>query len=137
GQSCSHTLLTGNRQAYADYRALTRLAVDGNRAAVLLDKLLDGGQAETGAEAFGAEQRLEYARQYIGCYSWCRIAHGNFKLVRNSRCYTDLVLSPSARGALLDGLHRIIDQIDDHATEPVGVKIDNAVGRGQVPLKQD
>ena len=66
---------------------------------MLLDKLLDGGQPETSAEAFGAEQRLEYARQYIGRYSWSGITHSNFKLVGNSRRYADLVLSRSARGA--------------------------------------
>lgn len=65
---------------------------------MLLDKLLDGGQPETGAEAFGAEQRLEYARQYIGRYSWSGITYSNFKLIGNSRRYTDLVLSRSARG---------------------------------------
>src|SRR5229473_2078797 len=42
---------------------LSDLAVDRDRAAVLVDDLLDGRKSQPGAEAFRAEQRLEDAGQ--------------------------------------------------------------------------
>src|SRR5579884_2636659 len=54
-----HLLLDAQRQLDDDAGAAADLAVDADVALVLRDDLLDRREAEAGAEALGAEQRLE------------------------------------------------------------------------------
>src|SRR5258708_774862 len=60
-------------------RAVAGLALEDDLAAVLLDDLLDGRQAQSGAEILGAEERLEAAGEDRGRDSWAGVLDRHFE----------------------------------------------------------
>lgn len=108
------------------------LALDRNGSAVLLDDLLDRRQAQSRAEAFGAEQRLENLRQDIRADPRTRVL--DHDLGGGAGGGSDLDLAFGAVLAL-NRLHRVIDEIDEDAPEAFRVERHDRAGRGQPPLQ--
>src|SRR6185437_3371546 len=93
------------RKEDANPGAVTRLAGDGDGAAMLLDDLLHGRQAEPGAEALGAEKRLEDAGQDLGWNPGAGILDEDFDLVRGGGGDTDPPPRPAPRWHRAPGRH--------------------------------
>ena len=114
------------RQTDENPRALARMRDDLDRAAMLLDDLFHRRQAEPGAEALGAEQRLEdSASTSAGCPARYRRSPARSAVDATMRD-DDATLADGAIGHRLGG---IVDQVDDDAPQALGIKAQAMAGR--------
>ena len=97
---------------------------DLDRAAMLLDDLLHRRQAEAGAEALGAEQRLEHLGQHVGRDAGPGIRDHELEPVRRARRVRTVIERSARRRRIAPSPGRRCRQIDDDAAHALGIEAD-------------
>ena len=116
------------RQLHRERGAAVRLALHGQRAAVALDDVVADVEPEPGPSGLGGEERLEHGLQVLrrdpapwsSTRTTTRQAERAPALVGSRRAQADASIAHLTR-ARRRGLGGVLDQVDEHLLDLVGV----------------